>query len=275
MATYFIGDVHGCYDNFRTILDNVNFDPKIDALYLTGDLVSRGPKSLEVLRWVRNPSNNAQTVLGNHDLHLLKAYFKINSKTYINHFHSILKAPDIDELIQWLLHQSILYINENKKILMCHAGIHPSWNIKQSQLYAQDIEHILTSNYPWLLFDKTIHLNCSKIINSNTNINKLQQIQNHLNIFTRMRYIYLNGHLDFSHKNSTKLIPKDIYPWFNLSKHIVPDYSVIFGHWATLQNNLLPLGFYGLDSGCCWGGKLTLLRWEDKKIVQIPCSPPA
>lgn len=275
MSTYFVGDVHGCYNNLRNMLDNVNFDPDYDRLYLTGDLVSRGPNSLEVLRFVRSFNKSAKTVLGNHDLHLLKTYFGLNYKKFKEYFHTILKAPDVDELMLWLRKQPILYVDETKKLLMSHAGINPQWNINQAKLYAKEIENILTSNNPYLLWKKLSNTSKSKTIKYDTDHDHIKNIQNNLNSFTKMRYIRKNGSLDFKHKDNPENVPKNFYPWFNLLKFTTPPiYNIIFGHWASLKNYQIPHGIYGLDSGCCWGGKLTILRWEDKKIIQIHCRPP-
>lgn len=273
MSTYFIGDIHGCCNNLQTMLEHINFNSNTDTLFFTGDLVSRGPNSLEVLRLMRTLKKNIRTVLGNHDLHLLKTYFKINeyqSSTKI--FDSILRAPDSDELIHWLRQQPILYINKNKKIILTHAGIHPHWNICNIQKYAQEIESILKSEYLDLLFKKELE----NIPNINIiNIKKLKKIQKNIDIFTRMRYIYPDGKLNMEYKNTPEDAPKNIYPWFNLPRLISSKYSIIFGHWASLKNNKKSSKIYGLDSGCCWGETLTALRWEDKKISRISCSPPS
>lgn len=272
MSTYFIGDIHGCCKNLKTMLKHIRFNPDIDILYLTGDLVSRGPDALGVLRLIRSFKKSAYTVLGNHDLHLLKTYFKVNNyQSSTNVFDSILHAPDSDELMHWLRQQPILYIDEIKKILMIHAGIHPSWNIYHIKQYAQEIEKILISNSPDLLFRKEF----TKISNTNPiNIKKLKKIQKNTNIFTKIRYIYSNGQLNMQYKNDPEYAPKNIYPWFNVPRSIPSIYSIIFGHWASLKNTQVSSNVYGLDSGCCWGGSLSALRWEDKKIIHISCSPP-
>lgn len=271
MSTYFVGDVHGCYKNLKTILDDIHFNHDLDTLYLTGDLVARGPSSLEVLRWIRSFPNSMKTVLGNHDLYLLKTYYGTYDLKFRHSFESILNAPDSGALMHWLRQQPILHVDKNKKLLMSHAGIHPNWDIHLAQLYAQEIENILISDFPELLFNNTNQLQQ----NINININKLKQIQNNLNSFTKIRYVYPNGRLNLTFKDTPEKAPNNIYPWFNLSNHITPNYSIIFGHWASLKSTQIPFGFYGLDSGCCWGGFLTILRWEDKKIIRIPCSPPA
>ncbi|ADV33533.1 bis(5'-nucleosyl)-tetraphosphatase [Candidatus Blochmanniella vafra str. BVAF] len=274
MATYFIGDVHGCYKNLRHMLDYINFDPDFDFLCLTGDLVARGPNSLEILRLIKSFKKNACTVLGNHDLHLLETFFSIKKKRTNHHFNDILNAPDSDELIDWLRHQSILYIDKNKKLLMSHAGLYPKWSINQAQLYAQEIENILISNHPELLFF-TNRTSKNKIKIHNIDINQLEKIQHNVILFTRMRYIDLNGTLNLQYKHLPQYAPPYIYPWFKFSKlKTTTGYSIIFGHWASLKNTQTPPGIYGLDSGCCWGGELTALKWENKTIIRQPCNPP-
>ncbi|WHL24969.1 MAG: symmetrical bis(5'-nucleosyl)-tetraphosphatase [Candidatus Blochmannia vicinus] len=274
MSTYFIGDVHGCYKNLKTMLDLIHFDPNIDTLNLTGDVIARGPSSLEVLRLIHNFHSSARLVLGNHELHLLKTYFGMDQKNNKDYFNAILNAPDLEELIYWLRHQPILYIDENKKIIMTHAGISPNWDIRTAKKYAQEIEAILVSDYPYFIF-KNIYKDVSDLHKIQINKKKLEQIQEHINVFTRMRYVYLNGKLDFKYKGAPNNAPKNIYPWFSLEKLIDPTYNIIFGHWATLKRIQVPAGVYGLDSGCCWGGTLTLLRWENKEKICIPCTPPA
>ncbi|URJ25208.1 symmetrical bis(5'-nucleosyl)-tetraphosphatase [Candidatus Blochmannia ocreatus (nom. nud.)] len=268
MVNYFVGDIHGCYSSLMKILDLVNFDPNMDILHLTGDLISRGPNSLEVLRYVYSLRKSAYTVLGNHELHLLKTFFDMHNKKYVDYFHEILHASDSDELIYWLRHQSLLYINENEKILMTHAGIHPHWNLLNTQEYAREIESILTSDDLSILFT---HQNISNIKYVHPEI--IKRVQNNVNVFTRMRYIYPNGQLNLKYKGDPKSSPKELYPWFSFKRVIDPAYNIIFGHWASLKNAKIPPRIYGLDTGCCWGGSLTILQWEHKKIKKLSCAP--
>lgn len=126
MSTYLIGDVHGCYDELIALLAQVEFDPRSDTLWLTGDLVARGPGSLEVLRYVKSLGDSVRLVLGNHDLHLLAVFAGISRNKPKDRLKSLLEAPDADELLNWLRRQPLLQVDEEKKLVMAHAGITPS-----------------------------------------------------------------------------------------------------------------------------------------------------
>ncbi|ABF13981.1 bis(5'-nucleosyl)-tetraphosphatase (symmetrical) ApaH [Candidatus Palibaumannia cicadellinicola] len=267
MSTYFIGDIHGCYDELQTILEKVAFDPLIDTLWLTGDLVARGPSSLEVLRMIRRLGNSVRIVLGNHDLHLLAVYTGIMRNRIKDHTIPLLTAPDAEDLMNWLRYQPVLQVDNKKKILMAHAGITPQWNIDTALQCASEIETVLRSeSYPLFL-----HSIYEDIPNYWSNeLSYRARLQFSTNVFTRMRYCFPNGKLDMLCKDIPNKAPEPLRPWFNLPSTIVEKYSIIFGHWSSLLGKGTPTGIYGLDTGCCWGGKLTLLCWEDKKIIQIP-----
>ncbi|XBC39356.1 MAG: symmetrical bis(5'-nucleosyl)-tetraphosphatase [Buchnera aphidicola (Nurudea shiraii)] len=264
MSTYLIGDVHGCYDELMELLEKASFDEKLDYLWFTGDLTNRGSKSLEVLRFVSNLGIRARVVLGNHDINLISMYANVKHKKLEDEIISrILKAKDIDYLIYWLRKQSFLQIDETKKIIMVHAGIHPFWNIDAARTYSKKLESFLhNKNYDKLLngiFDN----NSIKYIDNS--FKKLDRLSFSLNVFTRMRYCYNNGTLDMKVKTSPSLnTSASLLPWFLINNISLKNYYVFFGHWASLKSNLTPLKIIPLDTGCCWGGYLSMFRFEDK-----------
>jgi len=262
MSTYLIGDVHGCFTELRALLTQVNFDTKQDTLWLTGDLVARGSASLAVLRYLRSLGSSARIVLGNHDLHLLAVYMGLSRNKRKDHLTELLNAYDIDELINWLRHQPLLQIDHMLKLIMVHAGICPQWDIKKAQSCAHEIEAMLSSNsYPLFLnslFNNTLN-------GWNSEYSGLSRLHFNTNILTRMRYCFPHGQLDMLYKDIPKNAPFPLIPWFELPRLVEADYAIVFGHWASLQGIGTPIGIYALDTGCCWGGKLTLLRWEDKR----------
>lgn len=265
MSTYLIGDVHGCYDELKAILSQVCFDSTLDILWLTGDLVARGPKSLEVLRLVYRLGNSVRIVLGNHDLHLLAVYAGISCNQPKDCITQLLEAPDADQLINWLRHQPLLQIDEDKKLVMVHAGISPQWNIETASQRACELEEILASD-SYLLFLDAIY-NDNKHNHCNIDLSKLDSLRFSINVFTRMRYCFPDSQLDMNYKDTPDKAPNSLYPWFKIPGTIPKHYSIVFGHWASLMGRNTPAGIYGLDTGCCWGGKLTLLRWEDKQFI--------
>ena len=143
MAIYAIGDVQGCYDEFMELLDFIRFNPGADTLWLTGDIVNRGPKSLEVMRFVKGLGEQAVTVLGNHDLHLLAIATGHSKLRKDDTLKEILKAHDSEDLLTWLRHRPLVHHDANLGIYMLHAGLPPQWTIEQTQQCAGEVEEVL------------------------------------------------------------------------------------------------------------------------------------
>ncbi len=254
MSTYLIGDVHGCYDELIALLAQVEFDPRRDTLWLTGDLVARGPGSLEVLRYVKSLGDSVRLVLGNHDLHLLAVFAGISRNKPKDRLKPLLEAPDADELLNWLRRQPLLQVDEEKKLVMAHAGITPQWDLETAQQCARDVEAVLSSDsYPFFL-DAMYGDMPNHWSNELSGLARLRFISN---AFTRMRYCFPNGQLDMYSKEAPEDAPAPLKPWFAIPGPVSNAYSIAFGHWASLEGRGTPEGIYALDTGCCWGGELT------------------
>ncbi|YCH31261.1 bis(5'-nucleosyl)-tetraphosphatase (symmetrical) ApaH [Erwinia sp. D4-22] len=267
MSTYLIGDVHGCYDELHSLLQQVAFDAEKDTLWLTGDLVARGPGSLEVLRYVRSLGSAVRMVLGNHDLHLLAVFAGISRNKPKDRITPLLEAPDADELINWLRRQPLLQVDEEKKLVMAHAGITPQWDIETAKMCAREVESVLSSDsYP--LFLNAMYGDMPN--NWTPELTGLARLRFSTNALTRMRYCFPNGQLDMICKDAPDSAPPPLKPWFTISGPVARDYTIIFGHWASLEGKGTPEGIIGLDTGCCWGGTLTMLRWEDRQLFIQP-----
>ncbi|MCK5876954.1 MAG: symmetrical bis(5'-nucleosyl)-tetraphosphatase [Candidatus Marithrix sp.] len=267
MSTYAIGDIQGCYDNLQHLLEIINFNPNQDTLWFVGDLVNRGPKSLEVLRFIKNLGKNAITVMGNHDLHLL-AIASGNSKLKEKDtLADILIAPDREELIQWLRFRPFWHYDSHLKLGLVHAGVLPQWNLTQINQRAKEIETVMQG--------EKYHQFLANMYGDEPNkwSKKLQdwdRLRFITNCFTRLRYCNVEGKLNLKKKNSPTFTKQNSeqHPWFTWpNQH---NTQIIFGHWATLgyydKHNV-----YAIDTGCVWGGALTTLRIEDKKIFSVPC----
>ncbi|WP_414931869.1 bis(5'-nucleosyl)-tetraphosphatase (symmetrical) ApaH [Vibrio europaeus] len=261
MATYIVGDLQGCLDELLLLLDKVAFDSKRDSLWIAGDLVARGPKSLEVLRFVRSLGPSAKVVLGNHDLHLLAVslgLFKVKNK---DKTAPIFAADDKQQLLDWLRVQPLLA--EHDEFVMCHAGISPQWSLEQARQAAKEVETILRSErWAWLI--ENMYSNQPDLWQDS-----LQDIERYryiINAFTRMRFCNADSRLDMD----CKLPPNEnsnenLVPWFKVKNRVQLEKTVLFGHWAALEG-YAGEDVIGLDTGCVWGGHLTMLRWEDKQF---------
>ncbi|EFM20406.1 bis(5'-nucleosyl)-tetraphosphatase (symmetrical) ApaH [Pantoea sp. PNT01] len=267
MSTYLIGDVHGCYDELRALLQQVDFNPEQDTLWLTGDLVARGPGSLEVLRYVKSLGDAVRLVLGNHDLHLLAVYAGISRNKPKDRLTPLLEADDADELINWLRRQPLLQVDEEKKLVMGHAGITPQWDIETAKKCAREVEAVLASDsYP--LFLDAMYGDMPN--NWSEDLTGLARLRFSTNALTRMRYCFPNGQLDMICKDAPESALPPLKPWFNIAGPVARDYTIVFGHWASLEGKGTPEGIIGLDTGCCWGGTLTLLHWETQRYMVQP-----
>jgi len=267
MAIYAIGDIQGCYEDLTRLLDKVNFSPSTDTLWFVGDLVNRGPDSLATLRFIKDLGATAQTVLGNHDLHLLAIYHGLKRNKDSN-IQELLNAPDCKELIDWLRTRPLLIHDEQTDFTLVHAGIHPHWTLDQAKAYASELETILSAdNY----LDFLNHMYGNKPNKWSEDLTGWDRLRFICNSFTRMRYCEPRGQLDFEYNGVPGSQDNNLIPWFDVSGRANENAKIIFGHWSTLgyfqkQNNLIiPANLYPTDTGCVWGGRLTALKIEASK----------
>jgi bis(5'-nucleosyl)-tetraphosphatase (symmetrical) len=256
MSIYAIGDIQGCFDELLRLLDAISFNENTDQLWFAGDLVNRGPKSLETLRFVKALGSSAVTVLGNHDMHLLAASCiqKIADKK--DALSQVLEAPDRDELIHWLRHQPLFHHNDD--FCLVHAGLPPQWNFNKTKKMALIAEKALQGP-DYQVFLKQMYGNKPNIWSANLKgVPKLRFI---INCFTRMRYCDVNGRLDFVNTGPLGSQPKSLLPWFEVPKRKNAEMRVIFGHWSTL-GYYEGSNCYAIDTGCLWGGQLTAIKLD-------------
>lgn len=262
MSTYFIGDIHGCFTELKALLAQVSFNKQVDQLWLTGDLVAYGPDSLKVLRFLYSLGPSVHMVLGNHDLHLMAIHAGISQNKPKECLNALLNAPDADDLINWLRHQPMLQVNNKLKIIMAHAGITPQWDITTAKICAREVEAVLRSN-AHLLFLETMYADTPNTWTPA--LSGLARLRFSTNVLTRMRYCFPNGQIDMICKDAPSAVLTPLKPWFELPSLVDANYTLIFGHWASLVGQGTPKGIIGLDTGCRWGGKLTMLCWESRR----------
>lgn len=263
MATYIVGDLHGCFQEFQLLLAQANYNPTQDELYLTGDLVARGEDSLACLRFVKDPKNNAKTVLGNHDLHLLATLLSIKKVKPNDKVDAIFEAEDRNDLQNWLRNQPLMIQHPKHKFLLTHAGISPEWDLITALTCAKEAETILKSQH-YAAYIQQMYENYPE--SWNEHLEGIDRWRYIINVFTRMRFCYTDKRLDFACKLPVEDAPKELLPWFELDNPLFEENSIIFGHWASLMGKSNHPNIYALDTGCAWGNHLTMLRWEDKQL---------
>jgi bis(5'-nucleosyl)-tetraphosphatase (symmetrical) len=250
MAVYAVGDIQGCYEELRGLLALIQFDPQNDRLWFVGDLVNRGPKSLETLRFVRDLGEVATTVLGNHDLHLIAAAYGKPLDHEDHTLDAILAAPDRDDLIDWLRSRPLLHDDASLGYTLVHAGLPPQWD---------------------RITDFLRHLYGNKPKRWSEDLAGWDRLRFIVNCLTRMRYCDLEGRLKMKPKGPPGSQPAGLVPWYELPGRVNRDLNIIFGHWSTLGVPNVP-GIYPIDSGCLWGGQLTALRIDTGPTrISLPC----
>ncbi len=266
MSIYAIGDVQGCYDELIQLLDRIHFDQHCDKLWFTGDLVNRGPKSLDTLRFIYGLGDSALSVLGNHDLHLLATAYDHERPGKKDTFTDILKAPDRDELLNWLLHLPLIHVDETLNMVMLHAGIHPDWNLAKAQALANEVENTLRSDDNVGYFKHMYGDKPSEWSDQLTGWARLRYITN---TFTRLRYCTKHGRAALGQKGAPGTQPKAFKPWFEIEHRATKAQRIVFGHWSTLilADNMQYNNVYPIDTGCLWGGKLTALQIDTEPFI--------
>lgn len=266
MAEYAIGDVQGCYGELLLLLKKIAFDPLRDRLYFVGDIVNRGPKSLETVRFIKNLGESAVTVLGNHDLHLLAVASGASKTKRRDTFGDILNAPDRDELLHWLRTRPLLHFED--RFYLIHAGLPPQWDMETAVLCAREAEDVLRNAKADDFFQ---HMYGDSPDHWSERLEGWPRIRFITNCFTRLRYCDRKGVLNMSEKGRPGTQPPHLMPWFRVPGRNSEKSKIIFGHWSTLgyhaENNC-----HCLDTGCLWGGELTALRLDgDHERFSVAC----
>ena len=271
MATYAIGDIQGCEDELRRLLDLLRFDPARDLLWFVGDLVNRGPGSLGVLRLVRSLDASSVVVLGNHDLHLLALAEGNGKHAKKSNLDAILAAPDRDALLDWLRHRPLMHHDARRGFTMVHAGLPPQWTLAEALAHARELEEALRRpDYRGFLFA----MYGNEPACWSPDLAGMDRLRFITNCLTRLRYCSADGTLALKEKGTLASRPKHLIPWFQCPERKTRGDRIIFGHWSSLgywnRDNV-----FGIDSGCLWGGSLTAIRLRRTKPIEpvhLPCA---
>jgi len=270
MTTYAVGDVQGCLEPLKCLLDQVHFDPATDRLWLVGDLVNRGPQSLETLRFLYAMRGSVISVLGNHDLHLLAVAHNAERLKKADTLREILEAPERDDLLDWLRRMPLVHHDAERDVTLVHAGIPPQWSIEKSLQRAAEVEEVLRDDDRLPLFLEGMYGNePAKWDKKLHGIDRLRVITNY---FTRMRFCTPDGRLDLKSKEGLGTAPEGYAPWFSYAGRKAAGRKIIFGHWAALEGQCDVPGLYALDSGCVWGGSMTLLNVDTGERINCSCA---
>ncbi|OYO30816.1 symmetrical bis(5'-nucleosyl)-tetraphosphatase [Janthinobacterium sp. PC23-8] len=269
MKTYFIGDLQGCHAQTLELLARIaDTATQPYRLLFAGDLINRGPDSLATLRLVFKLAQQglADSVLGNHDLHLLAVVNGIRPEHASDTLGDIVAAPDRDELVDWLRRRPLALRRDGH--LLVHAGVLPQWSVEQALLLADEVSAMLASD-GWVAFLRTMYGNEPAAWDDE--LRGADRLRCIINAMTRLRFCTAEGRMDFKMKESGSAPEgSSLMPWFEVPGRQSAGDTVVFGHWSALGLLLRPR-LIGLDSGCVWGGKLSAVCLEDRTLIQVSC----
>lgn len=268
MATYAVGDLQGCLQPLKCLLERVDFDPQRDSLWVAGDLVNRGPESLECLRFLYSMRNSLQVVLGNHDLHLLAVARGHKDPHTSDTLDDIILAPDSKKLLNWLSQHPLVYRDKELGYTMVHAGIPPQWSVKKARQYSKEVEAVLQSDH---IDDFLSDMYGNQPDLWDEQLNGMKRLRCITNYFTRMRFCSSEGRLELKCKNNPQNPPAGFAPWFSHKKRAAKKDNIIFGHWAALEGKTEEKHVFALDTGCVWGGALSMMRLDDQAFFHCDC----
>jgi bis(5'-nucleosyl)-tetraphosphatase (symmetrical) len=258
LARYAIGDIQGCYTQLRALIERLRFSPDRDQLWLVGDLVNRGPQSLEVLRYVRALGDSAVVVLGNHDLHLLALAHGRHKRRSNDTLDVIFEAADRDAILEWLLTRPLAHFDAARGDLMVHAGVVPQWTAPMTVELAGSVSTALARDAP-AFFERMYGDHPDRW---SEELRGMERLRFAINALTRMRVCTADGRIDVKMKGPPNEARLPYRPWFEHAARLTRDVRVIFGHWSAL-GLIQAHGVVGLDTGCVWGGALTALNLDD------------
>jgi bis(5'-nucleosyl)-tetraphosphatase (symmetrical) len=267
MATYAIGDVQGCMSELEALLKACAFDAGRDRLWFVGDLVNRGPASLEVLRFVKGLGEKATVVLGNHDLHLLCVAEGFARPRPDDTLEEVLVAPDQRELLDWLRSRQLMHAES--ELVLVHAGLLPQWTVERALELAREAQSALCGTDYLNVLAKLYGSEPSEWNDALVGADRMRVI---VNAMTRMRFCTGDGKMEFRAKGSLEAAPPGYRAWFEVPRRLSAHATVVCGHWSALGLRVEP-GLIALDTGCIWGGALSAVRLEDRRVFQVPGAP--
>lgn len=265
MSTYVIGDVQGCFSGLQRLLDKLNFESTTDRLWFVGDLVNRGPESLEVLRFIKGLGNRAVAVLGNHDLYLLAVAAGVMPLRPKDTTDRVLAASDRDELLGWLGERPLVHRADG--VLLVHAGLLPQWTIDDAETLAREA-HAALCGPERLTLLRTLHQ--TKELQWSQDLTDTTRLAAGIHVFTRLRTCTVDGLMEPFFSGPPQAARSGFHPWFTIPNRRHSDATIICGHWAALGLHLTE-SVLALDSGCVYGRELTAVRLEDRKVFQVSC----
>ncbi|WP_020406992.1 symmetrical bis(5'-nucleosyl)-tetraphosphatase [Hahella ganghwensis] len=264
MSVYAIGDVQGCCEALERLLEKLKFDPAADQILFAGDLINRGPESLQTLRLIYSLRHSVMSVLGNHDLHALAVYFGRQRSKKKDTLSALYDAEDAEVLLEWLRECPLAHYDEERHLMVVHAGVPHHWSVAQTLSLAAEVEQVVRGSHAHDFF-------CEMYGNLphcwNESLQGMERLRVITNYLTRMRFLDEQGCLELTHKQGLETAPEGFKAWFQYPRN--DDLKILFGHWAAIQGVTGVTRFHALDTGCVWGGNLRAMNVDTGEYIEV------
>ena len=275
MAAFCVGDVHACLDELQRLLELMRFNPGRDRLYLTGDLIGRGPFPVETMDFIMRLALEKRccaAVLGNHDLNLIAVHYGLGRIKGSYNLEPLLRSPRRGAIIEFLCSLPLLYLDPGRRAAVCHAGVYPSWGLAEARAHSETIGRLLAHPQRRRLLLRNMYSDYPAAYRED--LSDLCKWRFTVNAFTRMRLCSRGLRLDFARRALTpgEAARQSLFPWFDFGEPPSLDgieYQLYFGHWATLNGQCLRPRFTALDTGCVWGNRLTGVCLETGERFEV------
>ena len=178
---------------------------------------------------------------------------------------AILEAPDREELLDWLRRRPLVV--QQDRLLLVHAGLLPSWTPEAALALSREVEAVLASP---AYTDFLRQLYGDEPARWDEPAHRPRPLACHRQRLHAAALLLRRTTRWSSRRSAARSTRRrDLRHGLAHPQRKSAQVTILCGHWSTLDLMLAP-NVMMLDSGCLWGGTLTAVRLDDRRVFQVP-----